>query len=42
MPLCRLTPGAAQDYLRKHPDCEIYQGQDERLDMKAIREQVRT
>ena len=32
-------PGCAQDYLRKHPDCEVYTGQDESLDMKAIREQ---
>lgn len=38
---CRLLwwLGSAQDYLRKHPDCEVYQGQDETLDMKAIREQ---
>ncbi len=28
-----------QDYLRKHPDCEVYNSQDESLDMKAIREQ---
>ena len=28
-----------QDYLRKHPDCEVYDNQDESLDMKAIREQ---
>ena len=32
-------PACAQDYLRKHPDCEVYTGQDETLDMKAIREQ---